>query len=232
MDLTVRDAARLLNTTENAIYRWIHDGTLPSYRVNEKYRLNRVELLEWATGRNLKVSPEIFQESDDVRRPQGLLADALTAGGAFYDVQGTDKASVLKSLCGRLALPEEVKPDDLYAVLMARETLGSTGIGNGIAVPHPRSPLILNVKTPSVSLAFLKQPIDFGAMDRKPVDCLFTIISTTIRLHLHLLSHLMHALQDAKMLELLRQRRPLDQIVGKVREIESRLDSVTAEGTR
>ena len=229
MDLTVKDAARLLSTTENAIYRWIHEGTLPSYRVNEKYRLNRVELLEWATARNMKVAPEIFQETEETRQPQGLLADALVAGGAIYDLEGTDKATVLKSLCGRLKLPEEVKSDDLYAVLMARETLGSTGIGNGIAVPHPRSPLILGVKTPAVFLAFLKQPIDFGAMDRKPVGVLFTILSTTIRLHLHLLSHLMHALQDAKMLELLKKREALAPIVARIREIEVRIGPVKPE---
>src|SRR6266511_2715446 len=100
MDLTVRDAAKLLNTTENAIYRWIHDGSLPSYRLNEKYRLNRVELLEWATARNVKVSPEIFQGEDDAHMPPGLLADALAAGGALYDIEGDNKAAALKSLCG------------------------------------------------------------------------------------------------------------------------------------
>src|SRR6266545_2047263 len=162
MDLTVKDAAKLLNVTENAIYRWIHDGSLPSYRLNEKYRLNRVELLEWATARNLKVSPAIFQDADDARAPRGLLGDALAAGGALYDVEGDNKAAVLKSLCDRLKLPTAVKPKDLYSVLMAREALGSTGIGNGIAVPHPRSPLILGVKTPAVALVFLKQPIEFG----------------------------------------------------------------------
>ena len=48
MDLTVKDAARLLQTTERALYRWIRQGNLPCHRVNEKIRLNRVELLEWA----------------------------------------------------------------------------------------------------------------------------------------------------------------------------------------
>jgi len=59
MDLTAKDAAKLLNVPEDTIYAWIRNGTLPSYRVRDKYRLNRVELLEWATARNIQVSPEI-----------------------------------------------------------------------------------------------------------------------------------------------------------------------------
>jgi len=46
MDLTVRDAAKLLATSEKTIYRWIHEGELPCHRVSDRYRLNRVELLE------------------------------------------------------------------------------------------------------------------------------------------------------------------------------------------
>src|ERR1044071_1516405 len=142
MDLTVRDAARLLQTSENAIYRWIHDGTLPSYRVNDRYRLNRVELLEWATARSMKLSPEIFREEQDPL-PAGLLTQALHAGGVIYGLSGQDKASALEAICQALPLPPGIDRKDLYGVLLAREALGSTAIGNGIAIPHPRSPLIL-----------------------------------------------------------------------------------------
>ena len=49
MQLTVRDVARLLNVSEKTIYRWIKEASIPAYRVNEQYRFNRAELLEWAT---------------------------------------------------------------------------------------------------------------------------------------------------------------------------------------
>ena len=48
MDLTAKDAAKLLRVSEDTIYGWIRNGTLPSYRVKDRFRLNRVELLEWA----------------------------------------------------------------------------------------------------------------------------------------------------------------------------------------
>jgi nitrogen PTS system EIIA component len=62
MQLTVRDAAKLLSVSEKTVYRWINQGDLPAYRVNEQYRFNRAELLEWATARKINVSVEIFEE--------------------------------------------------------------------------------------------------------------------------------------------------------------------------
>lgn len=223
MDLSVKEAARLLNTSENVLYRMIRDGTIPSRRIGDHHRLNRVELLEWATARNMKVSPELFRDEEAPPSPELILADALAAGGFIYDVEGGDKPAVLRSLCSRLSLPQGVSADDLFAVLMARETLGSTAIGNGIAIPHPRSPLILHVSRPLVNAAFLRQPVDFSALDGRPVTVLFTIISTTIRFHLSLLSHLMHALQDHAVQRLLRERGGGEAILTEVRRIESAL---------
>ena len=64
-------------------------------------------------------------------------------------------------------MPDEVDRDFLLTVLEAREAMGSTGIGDGIAIPHVRNPILLHVKRPFVSLFLLKQPVDFDAIDGK-----------------------------------------------------------------
>ena len=56
----------------------------------------------------------------------------------------------------------------LYQILLARESLGSTGIGDGVAIPHVRNPVVLHVSEPVVTLSFLETPIDFHALDGKP----------------------------------------------------------------
>ena len=121
---------------------------------------------------------------------------ALKAGGIVYRLGGTDKASVLKSLVEYMRVPEEVDREFLYRVLLAREALGSTGIGEGIAIPHVRNPIVLHVPQPMITLCFLEQSIDFEAFDGQPVDTLFSLISPTVRAHLHLLSRLSFALRD------------------------------------
>lgn len=196
MNLSVKDAARLLNVTEKTIYRWVKQEIIPVYRINEQFRFNRAELLEWATSRRIQISPEIFAEDQDKAAPLPSLLDALKSGGVAYRVGGVDKPSVLRAVVDVVNLPEEVDREFLYQVLLARESLGSTGIGDGIAIPHVRNPIVLHVTKPTVTLCFLEHPIDFGAIDGQPVTTLFTLISPTVRAHLHLLSRLSFALQN------------------------------------
>src|SRR6185295_7028829 len=145
MQLMVRDVARLLNVSEKTVYRWITQGSLPAYRINDQYRFNRAELLEWATSNKINVSPEIFQEQDGNGASMPSLIDALQAGGIFYRMEGTDKASVLRAVVQHMRLPDEVDREFLLRVLLAREQLASTGIGDGVAIPHVRNPIVLHV---------------------------------------------------------------------------------------
>jgi PTS system nitrogen regulatory IIA component len=195
--LLVKDAALLLDVSEKTIYRWIKQGSIPAYRLNDQYRFNRAELLEWATARRIPLSPEIFREEESEAASLPRLGEALREGGIHYRIGGGDKAGVLHHVVEAMRLPEEVDREFLYKVLMAREALGSTAIGDGIAIPHVRNPVILHLQRPMVAACFLERPVDFGAIDGKPVGVLFTLISPTVRAHLHLLSRLAFALRDS-----------------------------------
>jgi PTS system nitrogen regulatory IIA component len=196
MQLTVKDTAGILNVSEKTIYRWIKQEAIPFYRIHEQIRFNRAELLEWATSRRIQVSPAIFSEGDPNPSPLPSLSDALKAGGVAYRIGGDTLPTVLRSVVEFLKLPEEVDREFLYQVLQAREMLGSTGIGQGIAIPHVRNPVVLHVSKPTVTLCFLENPVDFKALDGQPVNTLFTLISPTVRAHLHLLARLGFVLHD------------------------------------
>lgn len=194
MKLQVKDAAVLLQVSEKTIYRWISRGKIPFHRVNQTYRFNRAELLEWATANRIPISPDMMVEPEDT--PMPCLSEALKNGGIYYRVEGQDKAAILHQLVQLLPLPEEVDREFLYQALLARESMGSTAIGNGIAIPHVRNPIILHVNQPLVALCFLEQPIEFEALDGLPVHTLFTIVSPTIKAHLNLLSRISFGLRD------------------------------------
>lgn len=196
MNLSVKDAAKLLEVSEKTLYRWIKDGSVPAYRINEQIRFNRVELLEWATSRKIPLDPDILTEPESGGMRLPAVSEALRSGGVLYRVEGRDKKEVLEEVVDHLRLPDEVNRAFLLKVLLAREALGSTGVGDGIAIPHVRNPIVLHVARPSITLAFLEHPIDFGALDGKPVSILFTMISPTVRAHLHLLSRLAFVLRD------------------------------------
>jgi PTS system nitrogen regulatory IIA component len=99
--------------------------------------------------------------------------------------------------------------------------MGTTAVGDGIAIPHVRNPILVQLPVPKIALCFLSQPVDFGALDGKPVQMLFTIISPTIRMHLHLLSKLAYCLRDQRLRDILAKKCDADVIMSVILEIEN-----------
>jgi PTS system nitrogen regulatory IIA component len=99
--------------------------------------------------------------------------------------------------------------------------MGSTGIGDGIAIPHVRNPIVLHVERPFVTLCLLRHPVDFGAMDGKPVHSLFMVVSPTVPAHLHILARLGFVLRDDVLRDMLRSRAPAEEILARVELVES-----------
>ncbi len=196
VQLTVREVAQLLAVSEKTVYRLVAQRKLPAYRVNEQLRFNRAELLEWASANKAQVSPELFAEPESAAAQPPALEQALREGGIHYRVGGADMRGVLRAIVDLMRLPEEVDREFLLQVLLAREALQSTGIGDGIAIPHPRSPIVLHISRPSATLCFLENPVEFGALDGRPVHALFTLVSPTARAHLQLLSRVAYGLRD------------------------------------
>src|SRR5438477_11681134 len=125
MQLGVREVSKLLNVSEKTIYRWVGQGILPAYRVNEQYRFNRAELLEWATSRKMNVSAAVFDEPESNSTPIPGLVDALQAGGIFYRLSGVDKEAALRAVVEHLRLPEEVDRELLRCVPLRRAAVHS-----------------------------------------------------------------------------------------------------------
>ena len=140
-----------------------------------------------------------------------------------YRVSGSDKAGALREVVQLLRLPDEVDREFLLRVLLAREAIAPTAIGDGIAIPHVRNPVVLHVGRPSITLCFLDQAIEYGALDGKPVHTLFTIISPTTRAHLHLMSRLAFVLRDAEVRSALERQESRPQLLREIGRAEQRL---------
>jgi PTS system nitrogen regulatory IIA component len=196
MLLTVREAAELLRVTERQIYRWVDEEEIPSRRIRDQVRFNRTDLLEWATSRRLPVSLEAFDADLDPDERGPSLARALRAGGVHADIAATDRDSALRAAVECTPMPETVDREWVVEVLVARENTLSTAIGEGVAIPHVRQPVVAPGAPAAVSVCYLRAPIAFGAPDARPVHTIFLIVSPTIRTHLQMLAHLARALLD------------------------------------
>ena len=102
------------------------------------------------------------------------LENILTPGRSLVNVPGGSKKRALEQIAHLIAreIPD-LEMQDVFEALIAREKLGSTGFGNGIAIPHCR---LKGCDKPVSALMHLDAPIDFDAIDGAPVDLLFVLL--------------------------------------------------------
>lgn len=122
----------------------------------------------------------------------------------FAKQQISSKKRLLEQLAESVGDRLHCNADDVYDALLGREKLGSTGIGNGIAIPHCRLDQANNAK---IVLMSLETPIDFDSIDRRPVDLIFALLvpSNQCDEHLTTLSKIAELAQSEDKLNILRQ---------------------------
>lgn len=220
MKLTVADVAKSFGVSVGTVARWVQEGNLPASEVDSQYRFNRDELLEWATLHKLAIPTSILRGGDEAA---GLsLADALAFGGVAYGMSAGDHDELLRAALQGLPLADaDVDRQTLIDLFLARERLGTTAIGDGVAIPHPRYPLVLALLRPAVRLCFLDSPWDLDAPDGKPIDTLFLMACPTVHVHLRLLARLASALCSDPFRQLLIRRAPAAEIIAALRHAEA-----------
>lgn len=219
MFLKVAELAAAAGVDEKTVLNWIKNMGLPAHKQDDRYRINRVDLLEWANNQGISIPPEIFVVNNETSH-LATVSEAITKGGIFYDLPGNTPESALREVVSRLVLSPGLDPEFLLQTLLAREALGSTALGNGIAIPHVRNPIVGQDGESAISLCFLKNPIDFDAVDGLPVTILFTLVTPNVKEHLHLLAKLAFLLHDQPFQELLHRPGSKDEIMAAIRLLE------------
>ncbi|HEX9161066.1 MAG TPA: PTS sugar transporter subunit IIA [Thermoanaerobaculia bacterium] len=209
MKLTVSEAAALLDAADEKVYDWIEEKDLPAQKIRGQYRINRTDLLEWATEHNVGVAPRAFGHE----RGTPSLATALRTGGVHDHVPGSDLRSILREIVMRLPLADDADRDTLLHILVARGARGITPVGDGIAIPQVRTPIILAPRDAVVALSFPTSPLQLGASDGKPVDTFFLLISPTVHAHLTIVAKLAYCLKDDEFRAAVRRRADATEIV-------------------
>ena len=221
MQITVREAAHYLGVSEGTVRQWISSRGLPAHRVDERLRLNPIEVWQWAVEHGVHASRSLLDRARAGEATPSVAA-LLRTGGVHHDVPGTDRASVLAEIVARLPLPPETDRAFLLAVLEAREAMGSTGVGDGIAIPRVRNPILFQAARPFVTLCLLRTPVDFDAVDGQPVHALFTVVSPSVPAHLKVLAQLGFVLRDPELRALLRTRADAAAILDRIDAVSSR----------
>ena len=155
------------------------------------------------------------------------LASLIEQGGVHYNVPGTNPKELIAAVIGLLPPTPAIDRGDLYREILEREALVSTGIGRGIALPHPRNPMLredgdpLVLSSPLVMIVFPVQPIDWNAPDGNKVHTVFFIISSSTKQHLNTLSRINFLCQQEKFYSLIKERASKETIIATIQEAEA-----------
>jgi PTS system nitrogen regulatory IIA component len=224
MKMTIHEVAQCLNLHVSTIERWIRQGRIPIQKTSNGYIFRESTLKKWAAMYRLPfLIPEKVKSRGHEETLENLLS-AMERGGILYDIKGDDVETALRSAVENMPVLSKTSKKELYQLLLERERLTSTGIGKGVAIPHPRDPLTDALKSPVISTCFLEKPIDFGAVDDRPVFVMFILLSQSIKMHLHLLSRFSFCVRDNSFVEFLKTFPDEASFFAKIADFEKQLD--------
>lgn len=132
------------------------------------------------------------------------IMELIHRGGIYKDVEGNTPDEVFSNFCKMMDLPDGIEREQVYNALCAREKVLSTAIGNGIALPHARSPIVKDENQQRICIVYLKNPINMNAPDERKVSTMFVLLTQNSQVHLKILSalaELIRALPFRKLLE-------------------------------
>jgi PTS system nitrogen regulatory IIA component len=220
VQLSVQDVSTIFEVPESLVYRWVHEDGLPSRQSDGRLFFNRVEVLEWATLRRLPLSARGLREWERLAPGDGTLAEALRAGGLVRVAGGGTLADAVRAALEQVPLADEADRALLLELVLSREAAGSTVVLDGIALPHPRRPIVLTTGRPLVMATYLDPPVRPPA-GGTPVHTLLTLICPTIRAHLAMLARIAHVLRRPEFAGLLERRGSLAELIAAVERIEA-----------
>src|SRR5262245_26764452 len=160
-----------------------------------------------------------------MKEPNSLVLSQLLSPAAInLNLSSQDRESVLGELVNQI--PELARQPDARQVLLRalheREQLHSTGIGDGIALPHARNALVGLVDHPIIVFARHATGIPYGALDNVPARLFFLLIAPTVTQHLGILARLSRILRDPKVRQnLLAAERP-EKVISLLRDAEAK----------
>ena len=213
--LLVSEVVQLLHVPEATIYRWIRQGDIPCIVRRGKYYFKQSTLFSWAESKHIHIHEHLLdrQKNKKEAKPSKFqLIEALKTGNVFNDVPSASIEILFQEVSSRMDLPQPVKVS-LTEQLLQREKISSTGIGNGFAIPHPKTPLGQQINQPIVGTFFLQKPLNFKAPDGLPVTAVFVLLSTDSYHHLQLLSQLVRLLGNSIVNDMLNRSPSLEILV-------------------
>lgn len=202
--LDIAQAAQALGIPGTKIRRWAEQGRLPAFRHGLTWRFREDDLNQWAREHQLAPHPKV--DPTPVKTPAAPpacdLLRAITRGGVHHLQEPGGKVEALSALIRSVSWPESLNPEALIEEVLRREELASTGVGGGLALPHPGK-IPAHIQEPILAIGLIRPPIAYESPDGVPVWALFLPVAPCKKSHLALLAKVSQLLRHRSFVSLL-----------------------------
>ena len=220
MPLDLDQAAEKLGVSSVTVQRWARQGRLGLVRPTGEYLFEEEELDDWAKNQGLRIRKKMVLEHEESNFSSKPLSTALAQGAILHNVPGGTPGEVLSTLVELAPVPEDKNRTSLLEQLIARESMASTALSDGIALPHPRMPTQEFTNVPMLVIALLEQPVDWLSFDGEPVHTAILILSPSSSQHLQVLSRLALLLRRPEFISKLKNCASAEEIYALVSSLE------------
>lgn len=224
MILTLKELADYLRVHERTILRMLKAGQLQGVKIGGQWRFNGSQIDQVFFPEKPVTSPDAVLLSDlTANRPPSPLSRLVKDDRILLDLTATDVTGALHELSEPFAQKTLLLDiQDMRNRLESREKLLSTGIGRGIAIPHPRDPIPTLREPAVIIIGRSTKGVAFKAIDGKPVYLFFMLCCQNIELHLHFMGSLAKLLQEPEFVEACRNAKTPAEITRPLMETEAR----------
>ena len=222
MILTLKELANYLRVNERTILRMQRSGQIKGVKVGGQWRFNGSQIDQlFFPGSDGGEGEKV--ELDDITRTHMMtpLSRILSENRMIMNMAATNSEEAINELCDVVEQENLVlDPDNFRERVVAREKLLSTGVGKGVAIPHPRDPVTALPASAIIVFGKSSQGIDMDAVDGKPVNLFFLLACKDIEIHLQMMGRLAQMLQDDELVSEINQSEKPEDILKAAMEYE------------
>jgi len=214
--MTLAQVADYIQLAERTVLRMAQRGEIPAAKVASQWRFLRPLVREWVVAQMQGLPAETADRLAGGASGGLALKEVMRPELMLFDIPPGPKEDVLRRLVASLIGAAAVRdPTRLLAGLAERERMMTTGIGHGVAIPHPREALSGVFPEPVVVFGVCPQGTDYQAIDDQLVHAFFLIGATRTEIHLDLMAKIAWLLRQPE-IEALKQATCADQVVSLV----------------
>jgi PTS system nitrogen regulatory IIA component len=187
--LTLAEIANYLKVAEKTVLRMIQKDEIPCVKIASQWRFDKGLIDDWILNKMNTIHTDDLTNLMQIDPDSVPLSRLTSEEFILTDLVQGDAESVLRALSKPLVDAGLVNDHDAFVIkLLSRENMISTGLGNGVAMPHIRNPRENTSSRPVIVIGICKDGIEFGALDGKPVKLFFLIYTNNEIAHLRIIA--------------------------------------------